>query len=157
LLIETDRDAGLGAGQLDVAEDVANAVKRGLGNEALGSRQHGSNQGMVLEFMADQILAVRILRQDGAITIDHQHQTGGRDEGLGDVLEPAEVEQAEYDRGGGVIRSAPGKRQRNERSLDARTHVIIAEHEFAAVDRIEKMWTVGNIQAEGFLCARADE
>jgi hypothetical protein len=65
------------------------------------------------------------------------------------VFEPAEIEHGEHDCGAGTIRFALGQRHGDVRTDGARTHEIIAENEIAAVERLAKMWTIGNIQANG--------
>ena len=103
---------------------------------------------MGLEVLADQILAARVLRKNGAFAVDHQHVAGRRNESLRDVFEPVQIEHAEHNCGGTVIRRALGERERNERCIDARSHEIVTEHEIAAVDRLVKMRPLGNIQAD---------
>ena len=65
------------------------------------------------------------------------------------MFEPAEIEHGEYDCGGDTIWVALGQRHGDERTDGARTHEIIAENEIAAVERLAKMRTIGNIQANG--------
>src|SRR3954471_21317537 len=55
-LVEADGEAGIGAGQLHVAENPADAVEAFAREDALWLRRHRPDHGMILELAADRPL-----------------------------------------------------------------------------------------------------